>query len=71
MFYTSVVLKNKSSLDCWVYVGAIEVYYLCAGYKIKLKILSDENIYVVSSKQNIKYLGSISPDKQFFEIFFD
>lgn len=66
----TLTLKNKSHLDCWGYVGAIEVYYLCAGYRISLQIPRNERVYVVSSKQNVKHLVLNSQEMQFFEIFF-
>lgn len=67
----TLTLKNKSHLDCWVYVGAIDLYFLCAGYEIELKIMKGENVYVVSSKQNIKHFVLNSREIEFLEIFFE
>lgn len=71
MQYASITLRNKSYLDCWIYVGVIEVYYLCAKYEIRIKVPKDENVYAVSSKQNIKHLGTIPQEIQYLEIFFE
>jgi|JI8StandDraft_2_1071088.scaffolds.fasta_scaffold44045_1 hypothetical protein len=70
MQYVSVVLKNKSLMDCWVYVGAIDVYYLLAKYKLKIRVAEGENIYVVSSHQNIKNLGVVKPETKQLNIIF-
>lgn len=71
MQYASISLRNKSHLDCWIYVGAIEVYYLCAKYEIRIKVPKYENIYVISSQQNVKHLGTIHKEIQDFEICFE
>lgn len=70
MQYVSVMLKNKSSMDCWVYVGAVDVYYLLAKYQLKIKVTEGENIYVISSQQNIQYLGVVKPETQQIDITF-
>lgn len=57
-------------MDCWVYVGAIDVYYLLAKYKLKIRVAEGENIYVVSSHQNIKNLGVVKPETKQLNIIF-
>jgi hypothetical protein len=66
----SLIIKNKSSMDCWVYIGAIEVHYLLAKYQLKIKVTEGENIYVVSSQQNIQHLGVVKSETQQLEIVF-
>jgi len=66
----SLLLKNKSLQDCWVYVGAIDVHYLLAKSEKHIRACEGENIYAVSGKQNIKHLGIIYQGLQLLEISF-
>jgi hypothetical protein len=65
-----VIIKNKSSMDCWVYVGATDVYYLLAKSKISIKVMEGENLYAVSNQKDIKLFGVITHHVSQINIFF-